>query len=193
MTARIGTLGYGAEFDFSKSDRFSARVGINAYTYKHNANVGSVNYDLDLQMQTASILADWYPFSGRFRASAGMFYNNNKLDLSGVPTGGNYIINGNAYTSAQISSLEAAMTFNQVAPYFGIGWGNPVAKDKGWGLNSDIGVLFQGKPKIALTVACATSCPSLPTDAAAENAQLQDDLSHFKFWPVISFGISYQW
>ena len=46
------------------------------------------------------------------------------------------------------------MTFNKVAPYLGIGWGNPVQNGKGWGMISDIGVLFQGSPKTTLTVTC---------------------------------------
>ncbi|MCR4304276.1 MAG: FecR domain-containing protein [Gallionella sp.] len=193
LTAKVGTLGYGAEFNFGKSDSFSTRIGLNAYTYKHNAKASTVNYDFKLQLQTASALADWYPFEGGFRASGGLFYNNNKATLGGNPTGGDYIINGVTYTSAQIGSLQATMTFNKAAPYLGIGWGNPVAKNKGWGMVSDIGVMFQGKPKIDLTVTCATSCPQLSTDAAAENAKLQEDLSKFQMWPVISFGISYQW
>ena len=193
LTAKAGTLGYGAEFNFGKSDSFSTRIGLNAYTYKHNAKASTVNYDFKLQLQTASALADWYPFEGGFRASGGLFYNNNKATLGGNPTGGDYIINGVTYTSAQIGSLQATMTFNKAAPYLGIGWGNPVAKNKGWGMVSDIGVMFQGKPKIDLTVTCATSCPQLSTDAAAENAKLQEDLSKFQMWPVISFGISYQW
>ncbi|OFZ67441.1 MAG: hypothetical protein A2V79_03975 [Betaproteobacteria bacterium RBG_16_56_24] len=186
-------MGYGAEFNLGKSDSFSARIGLNAYTYKRNANSSTVNYDFKLQLQTASVLADWYPFEGSFRTSGGILYNNNKVSLGGNPTGGNYIINGVTYTSAQIGSLQATMTFNKAAPYLGIGWGNPVAKNKGWGMVSDFGVMFQGKPKIDLTVTCATTCPQLATDAAAENAKLQEDLSKFQFWPVISFGISYQW
>lgn len=193
LTGKIGTLGYGAEFNLGKSDSFSARIGLNAYTYKRNAKASTVNYDFKLQLQTASALADWYPFEGSFRTSGGLLYNNNKASLGGNPTGGNYIINGVTYTSAQIGSLQATMTFNKAAPYFGIGWGNPVAKNKGWGMVSDIGVMFQGKPKIDMTVTCATSCPQLSTDAAAENAKLQADLNKFQYWPVISFGISYQW
>lgn len=193
LIGKLGTLGYGVELGLGSSDKFSTRIGLNSFTRKYNANSSAVNYDFKLQLQTASLLGDWYPFAGSFRTSGGVLYNNNKISLNAKPTNGNYVINGANYTSAQIGTLQATLTFNKVAPYFGIGWGNPVAQDKGWGMTSDLGVLFQGKPKVDMTVTCASSCPQLQTDAAAENTKLQNDLSNFKFWPVASIGISYQW
>lgn len=190
VTGKIGTLGYGAELNFGLSDSIGARVGLNAFNYKYNDNSGAANYDFKMQLQTVSALADWYPFSGGFRTSAGLLYNNNKLTLNAVPGTGGYTIGANTYTSG-ISSVEATIEFNKVAPYLGIGWGNPVAKDKGWGLVTDVGVMFQGKPKTNLAVTC-TTCPTA-SDVAAENAKLESDLSNFKFWPVVSIGISYQW
>lgn len=198
VTGKIGTLGYGAELNFGSSDSFSARIGLNAFNYKYNANSSSVNYDFKLQLQTVSALADWYPFEGGLRTSVGLLYNNNKATLNAVPGAGGYTINGVTYTSAAVSSLQGTMSFNKVAPYLGIGWGNPVAKGKGWGMTSDFGVLLQGSPKTNLIATCGasltpTQCNTLQTNVAAENAKLQNDLSNFKFWPVISVGISYQW
>lgn len=199
LTAKIGTLGYGAEFNLGFSDSFATRFGINAYTYTRNANSGTVNYDFKLQLKTASLLADWYPFEGSFRASGGLMYNNNKISLNALPSGGSYNINGVSYTNANVGSLQGTLTFNKAAPYLGIGWGNPVATDKGWGMLIDFGVMFQGQPKTNLTVTCGTAivatpaCTQLQADAAAENAKLENDLSNYKLWPVVSIGISYQW
>lgn len=200
VTGKIGTLGYGAELNMGFSDSLTGRVGFNTFTYKYNGNSNQVNYDFKLQLQTVSALADWYPFSGSFRTSGGLLYNNNKMTFNAVPGAAGYIIGNNPtpYTAAEVGSLQGTMAFNKVAPYLGIGWGNPVAKGKGWGMTSDIGVLFQGSPKTTLTATCGTAlipsaCTQLQTDAATENTKLQNDLSSFKFWPVISLGISYQW
>lgn len=198
VTGKIGTLGAGAELNMGFSDSLTGRVGFNAYTHNYNANSNQVNYDFKLQLQTVSALADWYPFSGGFRASGGLFYNNNKVGLNAKPSGGTYTVGPTTYNAADVGSLQGEMSFNTVAPYIGIGWGNPVAKGKGWGMTSDIGVLLQGKPKTNLTATCGpalvgAACTQLQTDAAAENAKLESDLSSFKFWPVISVGISYQW
>ena len=193
LTGKIGTLGYGVELNFGISDSFSTRVGLNDYSYKYNANSSMLNYNFNWQLQTVSALADWYPYAGSFRASGGLLYNNNKNSYVANPTNGNYIINGVTYSSTQITSYQGTMNFNKVAPYVGIGWGNPAAKNKGWGLVSDIGVLYQGKPTNDLVVTCAAACPpQLQSDASAENTKLQDD-SRFKWWPVVSIGIFYQW
>ncbi|HEY4697269.1 MAG TPA: hypothetical protein VIH29_04600 [Gallionella sp.] len=130
VTGKIGTLGYGAELNMGFSDSVTGRVGFNTFTYKYNANSNQVNYDFKLQLQTASALADWYPFSGSFRASGGLLYNNNKATLNAKPGAAGYTINGVPYTAAEIGSLQGEMSFNTVAPYLGIGWGNPVAKGR---------------------------------------------------------------
>lgn len=198
LTGKIGTLGYGAELNLGLTDSVGVRLGLNAFSYRYNANSSAVNYDFKLQLQTVSALADWYPFEGSFRTSAGVLYNNNKVSLNALPTGGTYTINGTTYAASDVGSMQGTMTFNKVAPYLGIGWGNPVARNKGWGMTSDIGVLFQGQPKTSLVATCGASlspsqCTDLQNNAAAENAKVESDLKNFKWWPVVSFGISYQW
>ena len=193
ITGKVGTLGIGAELNLAFSDSLGARLGYNAFTRKYNTTASSIDYDLKLKLRSVSLLADWYPFEGGFRTSAGVVYDGNEADLTGTPSGGGFTINGTYYPSSAVSSVQSAMSFNKVAPYFGIGWGNPVASDKGWGMTSDIGVLFQGSPKTKLAVACTgATCPTA-ADIAAENDKMQSDLKNFKLWPVVSIGISYQW
>ena len=193
LTGKISSLGFGAELNLSISDSVGTRFGVNYGTY-YSTNTYLSNYDSDVQLQTASAMLDWYPFQGSFRTTGGVFYNNNKVGLSAVPINGFIIINGVNYPTSTVSSVEGTTTFNAVAPYLGIGWGNPVESNKGWGLVSDFGVLFQGSPTIDLVATCPGTCPAgLLTDLQAENASLQSDISKFKMWPVISIGISYQW
>jgi hypothetical protein len=194
ITGKVGTLGYGLEYSLGISERMTARFGLNAYTYKYNADSGAVNYDFKLKLQSLSALADWYPFKEGFRASGGLFYNNNKATLDATGATG-YTINGTSYSSAEVGTLQGTVSFNKLAPYIGVGWGNPVAKDKGWGVVFDIGALFQNQPKTSLVATCGTpaTCSSLQTAVAAENTKLKNDLSGFRIWPVLSIGASYQW
>ena len=197
LTGKIGTLGLGAELNMSISDSVSARFGINAGTYYSANSRVSNNYDSNIQLQTASALADWYPFQSSFRTSGGIFYNNNNAVLKAIPSGGIYTINGVQYPATGISSLQGTMSFNSVAPYIGIGWGNPVEANKGWGLTTDIGVLFQGNPRIDMSATCTLTapggCAAFNADLEAERAKLESDLSNFIWWPVASIGITYQW
>ena len=107
---------------------------------------------------------------------------------------------GNTYlANTAVSSLQGKLTFSPLSPYLGVGWGNPVAKDKGWGMVSDIGVIFQGSPKYSLNATCgaaltAPQCAQLQNDAAAEQVKQQNDLNNsFRYWPVLSIGFTYQW
>ena len=101
------------------------------------------------------------------------------------------------YTPGQIGSLTGDMSFNSIAPYIGIGWGNPAEKEKTWGLVTDIGMLIQGSPKTSLVGLCGASiagtpvCTQLQNDVAAENVKLQSSLHNYKIWPVVSVGASY--
>jgi len=193
LTGKVGTLGAGAELNLRYSDSLSARFGVNGFKYTYNSNVNSTNYDFNMDLQTFNALADWYPFQGSFRTSGGVFYNNNKVGLRA--TGGSYTINGSPYPTG-ISSLQGTVSFNAVAPYLGIGWGNPVATGKGWGLTTDIGILYQGKPRVDMSAACnplAVNCTQFSADLEAERVKAESDLSNFQLWPVVSIGITYQW
>ena len=154
-----GTLGLGAEVSTQVSEKVTARIGFNAYDYKFTGTQSSVDYDIDLKLQTVSALADWYPWMGTFRTSAGLMYNNNKATLHGVPSAGaTYTVNGNSYAAnSAVQSMDGSMSFKPVAPYLGVGWGNPVAKEKKWGFVVDAGFLYQQSPETSLRVTCAST------------------------------------
>lgn len=200
LSGKVGTLGYGADLS-AGNNKISGRLGLNKFNYKYNGNTNSMNFDFNLKLQTISVLADWYPFEGGFRISGGIFSNKNKIELNAIPgAGATYTINNVAYpASTAVSSMQGRVTFNSAAPYLGFGWGNPVAKDKGWGMVSDVGALFQGNPKYSLTAVCgpaltAPQCATLQADVAAEQAKQQATLNdNFKIWPVVSIGLTYQW
>jgi hypothetical protein len=193
LIAKASTLGLGADLNLTMSDSMNARFGFNSGSY-YSASSKINGYDSNVLLQTVNALVDWYPYQGSFRTTAGLFYNNNKASLKAIPGINGIVINGKSYPSTDVSSMESTMTFNAIAPYLGLGWGNPVAKDKGWGMTTDIGVLFQGTPTVDLVATCTgTSCGTFPSDLAAEQARLQNEVKNFRFWPVVSIGITYQW
>ena len=194
-----GTNGFGLGAGTAINENFGARLGFN--TFKINADQKDANgsYGVDLKLMTVSGLADYYPWAGKFRATAGAVYNGNKATITAQPTSGNtYTFDGTTYNSTEVGAFSGEMTFNSVAPYLGIGWGNPAAQDKQWGMTMDIGVLFQGAPKVSNTVTCgatvttAGGCAGLQSNVAAGAAQLETDLKDFKYMPVVNVGISYR-
>jgi hypothetical protein len=191
---RGGTLGGGAELSYALSQRAAVRLNADGYTRKQTSTRDSIDYDMKLKLQTASLLGDWFPFANNFRISAGAMFNGNKFALNGKPSGPGYTINGAFYPAAQVGSFDAAVDFNKAAPYFGIGYGRPI--NRGLSLIFDLGVMSQGSPKSKIDVTCgsaasAAQCAQLKSDAQAEQSKLDDSLHNFKYYPVISLGLAY--
>ncbi|OIO71610.1 MAG: hypothetical protein AUJ58_00065 [Zetaproteobacteria bacterium CG1_02_55_237] len=167
----------------------NARIQANGFRYNTTVTNTSVHYDAKLKLMSVGALADFYPFAGKFRVTAGAYYNGNKLTLTGVPNGASYVINGTTYTSAQAGSVTGTMDFNKLAPYAGIGWGDAVSSGSPIGFNVDLGVLYQGKPKTTLSATGAAA--GLTADIAAEKTKLDNNVKKYKFYPVASVGVSY--
>jgi hypothetical protein len=90
--------------------------------------------------------------------------------------------------------LESVTSFDSTAPYAGFGFDFELFGKAG--LNLDFGVLWQGDPAVTLL---PTNWDSLsgPEQALlqplldAERAQLEDEMSDLKAWPVISLAFVY--
>ena len=192
-----GTTGFGLGIAGSMSESVTGRLGFDTWKRTITKSDSNGNYSADLKLQNVAALLDWYPFSGSFRTTFGLVANGNKATLTATPTAnGQYTFNGQNYYASDVGSYTGELKFNSTAPYLGIGWGNPVAKAKTWGFVSDIGVLFQGSPKVTSTVTCGTAttpttCAQLQSSVAASTAQLQSDTKNYKYWPVVSIGLSY--
>ena len=192
-----GTLGAGVDVTVGMSESLGLRLQANTFSYEDDFTESDVDYSADLELKSAGLLLDWHPFSGVFRVSAGAYWNGNEATATGRPTGGTYEINGVTYNAADIGSLNGQIDFESVAPYFGIGFASAPKAGRGMTFSFDLGVLYQGEPNVGLTATCAVglpgaTCTSIQNDVAAEQASLQEELSDYKFHPVVSFGIGYR-
>ena len=193
-----GTTGFGLGLAGSISENVTGRLSFDTWKKTITKTNSDGDYKGDLKLQNVSLLGDWYPFSGTFRTTLGLVANGNKATLTATPNAsGSYTFNGHTYIATDVGSYSGELKFNSMAPYLGIGWGNPVAKDKTWGFVTDIGVLFQGSPKVTSTATCGTAiagtpqCTTFQSDVAAGTTKLESDVKNYKYWPVISIGVSY--
>lgn len=187
LTAKAGTLGLGLEASTSLLESLNARLGYNAFSYETDQTIDDIKYDLDLDLQSLSLLLDWHPLGGGFRVSAGVLANGN--EFKGSAPVGNYTIGDIPFTSV---GLDASVDYKSTAPYLGIGWGNSVASEKGWGFNVDLGVMFQGSPEASLIPTGPNAGLVPDSELIKEQQKLQDDVDDFKYYPVLSVGISYR-
>lgn len=177
VDVHLSTLGEGLGVAFPLGDSLAARVGFNQFSKSFTTTTTSanttINYNGNLKLSTVNLLADWHPFDGVTHFTAGLMYNNNKFEATGI----------DQTTGAVVS---ATVDFNKMAPYLGFGWSGQ-AKNKGLSFKSDFGILFQGSPSATLNSNNAT----LNANLAAEQAALNDKLKNYKYYPVISIGIGY--
>ena len=192
LGARAGTAGFGLEATQSLSSNVNARLGVNAYNYAYSTTADNIKYDAELKLQNASLLLDWHPFSGVFRFSGGLIHNRNQIDLMATPVG-NTVIGGVSFTPAQIGTLTGVVRFKENVPYAGIGWGNASARNKQLGFSLDIGVIFQGSPSVELSSNGAlANDASFQAELRKEEQNAEADLQEYKYYPVVSLGVSYR-
>lgn len=191
LNGKVSTLGLGVEAAFPLTESLDARVGLNTFNYNFNKSTASggltTNYNGKLNLQSLEAIADWHPWASSFRVSGGLIYNNNKITMTGQPSAGTINIGGVPYAIGAGQSVNATIDFNKIAPYVGVGWGR-TPKNTGLSFTSDIGILFQGKPKGRVT----TNIPgATAADINKANTDLTNSLKSFNFYPVVSVGIGY--
>jgi len=189
----IGTLGAGVELAHAFTETLGFRIGASGLRYDTTDSYQSIDYDARFKLASGRLLLDWFPFANHFRVSAGAMYNGNELTLEGKPSGsGTYTINGTTYPASEVGSVNGKVDFRKTAPYVGLGYGRPVGK--GFTVIADAGVLFQGSPRTSLNVTCGPSagsnCANIQSDAAAERARLDEDVSRYRAYPVLSIGLA---
>lgn len=194
ITGDFGTTGAGLHLVTPLTSNLNARVGVNAFSDSRTEETDEARYAAKAKLRTFDALLDYYPSSTQFRMTAGLVYNGTKVTATASPKAGNsYEFNGTLYDATDAGEIDAKIDFNKIAPYLGIGWGNAVAK--GWGFTADLGVLFQGKPKVDLTnrgCNLGDECATLASDLEAEEDELRDEAKDFRYYPVIRVGLTYK-
>lgn len=187
---KISTAGISAEAIRSFNPNFNARLGFSFFSYSVDGGGSSTDdysYKASLGLFSISALADYFPFKKGFKVTAGLVINLNKFKADMKPNK-SYTVGGDFYTADLLGTMQADISFNKVAPYIGIGFGNPTAGSRGLGFTLDIGTMYQGAPKADLS---ATGLIE-PSASPEQKEKLESNLNWFKWYPVFSFGLTYK-
>ncbi|MBE9191084.1 hypothetical protein IQ230_12110 [Gloeocapsopsis crepidinum LEGE 06123] len=202
LGGKVSTLGVGIEGVGAISPNLNGRLGFNYLGFSDGFTESNIDYDGDLQLLNATGMLDWFPSStSGFRVTGGLIYQNNRVDAIARPAEV-LEIGGIEFPLAVVGQLEGSLTFpNTIAPYIGIGYGNPVSRGSAFSFNIDLGVLFPGSPQADLqaTGPGADLIGGIPIlnnlleDAIAQEEQdIEDNVSWLGVYPVLSIGVSYQ-
>jgi hypothetical protein len=192
ITPEVSTIGYGVSAGFGVTPLFGIRVAAHTGSYSRDLHKESIAYNGKLKFQNYGGLVDLYPFASGFRLSAGVFANSNKIDLASKP-GQTITVNRVAYPTAAIGNITGDVKFNKTSPYGGIGFGTKPS-GRGFGLTFDLGVLYQGSPKLSVQphpTNPALVPPSFNANLEAERAKTENDIKNYKYYPVVGIGFSF--
>src|SRR5687768_3231180 len=192
VSGRASTLGLGAELTAGLTSKVNVRVGGNLFDYGRSfTQDDNDRFDLDFELRSVSGILDWHPSGGGFRLSGGVIGNGNQARLVAQAAGATYEIGNGRYAVSDVGVLTGTATVGNVAGYAGIGFGNAVAGNKRIGLVLDLGVAFQGSPEVTLRAAGPIAGDAaFQADLTREEAEFNDDARRFRYYPVISLGIS---
>lgn len=195
LGVKAGTLGVGLELTMEAIKNVNLRFGANYFKFGTEVEIEDNDYDLDLKLNSYTALADWFVADGDFRVTAGLFINENSLNGVALPSN-TYEIGDTVYTSDQVGVLAAEVGFATVAPYLGIGWGNPLSDDRSLSFMADLGIMFAGKPSLDVTSTggLLSNDPTLQSniEQVEQDFRDTDEISLLRFYPVISVGLNYR-
>jgi len=201
--ARAGTLGIGLESTHTLHGKLNTRIGLNTFSTTIDDSYDGVNYEAAIDLQTVTALLDWHPYAGNFFLSGGLVFNGSSISIKNKQITQSFTVGNNTYTSSDLL-LEGDIGFQPLAPYFGLGWRTAPASKGGIGFSSEVGVMYSGSPDIHLNASGSAyntnnpgnsfnvaADPSFQQDLAREEKRLEGDYKKYKYFPVLSLGVTY--
>jgi hypothetical protein len=206
---KLSSLGLGFEVAGELTRHTNVRGGFNAFSYSRGYDNSGIHYAGDLRWMSGEAHFDYFPFRGGLHLSPGLLvYNANRVTATASAPGGSTLtLNGVGYMSDPANPLtgSAKLDFRKVAPTLMLGLGNLVPRSgKHFSVNLEAGVAFEGSPRIGLNLigsACTPAglnCsnvatnPTIQSNIQGQQTKISNDLSPFKYYPLISLGFGYR-
>lgn len=207
FAGRLSTLGLGIESSTAYWDSVQLRVQGNVGTFDWNASDTGLEADATAELLSAGLLVDFYPLD-LLRLSVGAYANKNTIELERRGEGV-IEVGANRYQTEANFTLGGDIGFDSMAPYVGIGVGNPLTSKSKLSVNFDVGVMAAGKPTAKLK-ARGTVTPvdengdatgpaveasedeAFRTDLRAEQDEVASDVESLRFYPVVGLSLAYR-
>lgn len=185
----ISTLGVGVEAGYRATDLVGLRLDVNGLDFGGHRVIDTTPYAYNARPLSAGPSLDFYPFAGGLRVTAGARWNGNHLIATSTPTG-SITVGGTTLTPAQIGTLNGRVGFSSFAPYLGLGFAagalGPLQ------LAADLGVMYEGAPKVSLvSTSPLAGTPSVQNALATETRDIAKKADLLEWYPVLTVTASY--
>ena len=148
LAARAGSHGLGVEATWRPVPNLDLRAGYSRYDYDTTRTKLGIDYDAELGLESLYATVNARVPASPLRFSAGVVANGNEGNLLANDTGF-YDIGGQIFDAADVGNLRGRATFDDLAPYAGIGLDFRLLDRMG--LHFDAGVMYQGEPAVAMS------------------------------------------
>lgn len=207
---KVSTYGIGGEVAVRVTHRTNVRAGFNVLTYSRGFDKDGTHYDGQLNFKTFEAHYDIFPWAKSFHISGGVLaYAADPVTATAhVPGGQSFTLGGVDFISDPADPVNGngKIAFNKAAPTVTFGFGNLVPRNesKHFSIPVEFGVAFQGAPKATLALSGSVcdptglNCRSVASDSTVQNqiiseqTKINNSMSFFKVYPIISVGIGYK-
>lgn len=191
--AGVGTMGWELHAATEVNSFLALRANGNLGSFTipdlgFGSSYGGIGYDVKGDLRSFGVVADFHPLGlspvgSGFVLSGGIYYNKNEFEFTST-TSGSFTVGGSTYTSP---ILVANATFPTYAPYAAIGYDGTFHGVLPVSFFARAGVLFQGSPSVRMR---DDTGQVNQADLNSEAQQLENDMSNYKYYPVVSVGLT---
>lgn len=187
---KAGTAGFGGDVTRSLGESLNARVSGTLFSYSTSGTYAddepSIAYDVDGSVTSIGAVVDYFPFNRGLKLTGGLFYHDLSITGDATPNE-SYSIDDKTFSPDKLGSLSADIGYkSSIAPYAGIGFGNPVADRSKLKVNFEIGAYYTNSPSVTMTG------EGMIGPTARQGQAFEDGLTDFKFYPAINLGLTFR-
>jgi hypothetical protein len=213
LSGGVSAMGINVQAATNMNRYLNLRATGNYLNYSlNNITVNGLNVVGKLNFAAAGAGVDLYPFPNHgFRLSPGvMFHNENAVSADvAVPGGKKLSLNDVDYYASSTNPITGtgSVGLHTQNPAFTMttGWGNVIPRNGGhWSFPFEIGAGFVGTPLVNVSLTKGQACdvnglncvnvatdPTVNANLKAQVDTYKKDLDSLRYYPIISFGIAY--
>ncbi len=140
-------------------------------------------------------MLDYHPFSSSgFRLSLGAVKNGTEFSAASTQRTGLIRVGTTDFNASDVGTLNASVSYEKIAPYVGLGWGNAVHNNRNFTFAFDIGVIAMDDPDVQLSSSGAnpTIQSLLNAELESERRELESSFDDYGIYPVVNLSFNYQ-
>lgn len=193
MTGSIGTTGGAVEGQVKVNELFQLRAGANYLAFDETIDVDDISYDGVVDFSGFGAFVDVHPFGGSFFLTGGAYTGAKEIDLTAT-SDVSVDIGGVPFTPAEYGRLEGDVSFDDLAPFVGLGFDTTFEGSGNWGFSLVAGAALFGSGDVSLeSVGGSRSNDPIVQAAIDQEIQdIEDEIEDYELWPVLQVGLSYR-